>query len=434
MSDQLHFDTRQVNAGYDPKKHNLAVSTPIYATAGFDFPSAQYADDLFRKRQTGFLYTRVGNPTTAVLEERVKQLDGAVGAVAVASGMAAVSFALLSLAENGGHILASPYLYGATVDSFKQIYPGFGIRVDTAKHLREPERLAEEITPDTRAIFVESISNPNIHLLDIDAIAEVAHAHGVALVVDNSVATPFLYRPFEHGADIVVYSATKGLNGHGNVIAGLILESGKFDYHNPRYAHFDKKTYDLRDNHDRYRSFLDVFPAFPFTARIRSKYLAYMGATLSPFDAYLTLIGLETLSERLTKQSQNALALAEYLEQHPAVESVFYPGLKSSLEHRQAQEQFQKGVGGLLSFRFKGTAEQQERFINALRVIHYHVNIGDVRTLISDTLRTTHHELSPEDARIAEISANQMRISAGLEDIDDLKGDLQQAFALAMNG
>lgn len=429
---EYRFDTLKVRAGYEPKDHNYAVSPPIYATTSYDFRDVAFAANLFGLREAGFLYTRVGNPTVAVLEERVRILDGASAAIAVASGMAAISYTLLNLAEGGGRILTSPYLYGGSADSFKKIYPKFGIHIDLAKNIEQPEKLASEIRPDTRAIYLESISNPSAVLLDIDAIAKVAHKHGIPLVVDNTVATPYLYNPIAHGADIVVYSATKGLNGHGNLVAGLILESGKFDYSTDKFPQFSEKYYTLRDVDGNHRTFPEAFPEAPFTNRIRFNYLNYLGASLSPFDAYLTLIGLETLSERLAKQVRNALALAEYLASNKAVEWVRYPGLASSPYHGRYLRDFKKGAGGLLSFGFKGTQKQRETFLNSVRLFHYHVNIGDSRSLIVNSPQTTHGELEPREKVLADIPENLIRISAGLEDAADLIEDLEQAFQKAL--
>lgn len=425
------FDTQRLTAGYDPKEHNYAVSPPIYQTTSFDFRDVEHAKALFGFREAGNLYTRVGNPTVSILEQRVAALDGASGAVALASGMAAISFTLLNLAEGGGRILTSPYLYGGSADSFKKVYPKFGITVDFAKNIENPKKLAEEIKSDTKAIFVESISNPNASLLDMDAIAEVAHEHGIPLVVDNTVATPYLYNPIAHGADIVVYSATKGLTGHGNVIAGLVLESGKFNWQTGKFPQFSEKYYTLRDTDGKYRSFPEVFPEFPFTARIRFNYLNYFGAALSPFNAYLVLIGLETLSERVAKQVRNAEILAEYLSGHEAVEWVRYPALKNSPYRSLAERDFPKGAGGILSFGFKGTDAQRETFLNSVRLFHYHVNIGDARSLIVNSPQTTHSELEPEEKIIADIPENLIRISTGLEDPEDLIADLEQAFKKA---
>lgn len=430
-ADQYNFDTLRLRAGYEPKEHNYAVSPPIYQTAAYDFRDVDNAAGIFGLREQGFLYTRVGNPTITVLEERVKALDKAAGIIALASGMAAISYTLLNLAEGGGRILTSPYLYGGSSDSFKKIYPKFGIEFDYAKNINDPERLAEEIKPDTKAIFIESISNPNAVLLDIDAIAKVAHSHGIPLVVDNTVATPYLYNPLAHGADIVIYSATKGLNGHGNAIAGLVLEAGNFNYQTDKFPQFSEKYYTLRDIDNNLRSYPEVFPDFPFTSRIRFNYLNYFGAALSPFDAYLAIIGLETISERLSKQSQNALALAEYLSGHSQVEWVRYPALKNSPYYGLYKRDYSKGAGGILSFGFKGTKEQREAFLNSIELFHYHVNIGDARSLIVNSPQTTHGELEADEKKIADVPENLIRISAGLEDAADLIADLEQAFERA---
>lgn len=430
-ADQYLFDTLRLQAGYDPKDHNYAVSPPIYQTAAYDFRDVENAAGLFGLREQGFLYTRVGNPTVAVLEERVKTLDAGSGAIALASGMAAISYTLLNLAEGGGRILTSPYLYGGSTDSFKKIYPKFGIEFDYAKFIENPERLGEEIKADTKAIYIESIANPNTVLLDIDAIAKVAHDHKIPLVVDNTVATPYLYNPIAHGADIVIYSATKGLNGHGNAIAGIVVEAGRFHYQTEKFPHFSEKYYTLRDIDGNHRSFPDLFPDFPFTSRIRFNYLNYFGAALSPFDAYLAIIGLETISERLTKQSKNAFALAKHLSAHPQVEWVRYPALESSPYYSLYQRDYPNGGGGILSFGFKGTKEQRETFLNSIKLFHYHVNIGDARSLIVNSPQTTHGELEFEEKKLADIPENLIRISAGLEDVKDLIGDLEQAFKKA---
>jgi O-acetylhomoserine (thiol)-lyase len=426
------FDTQKVRAGYEPKDHNYAVSPPIYQTTAYDFRDVENAKNLFNFSELGFLYTRVGNPTVTVLEERVKTLDGAAAAIALASGMAAISYTLLNLAEGGGRILTSPYLYGGSADSFKKIYPKLGIQFDYAKNILHPEKLAAEITPDTKAIFVESISNPNTVLLDIDAIAQVAHAHGIPLVVDNTVATPYLYNPIAHGADLVIYSATKGLSGHGNIIAGLVLESGKFNWQSEKFPQFSEKYYTLRDTAGKERSYPEVFPGAPFTSRIRLNYLNYFGAALGPFDAYLALIGLETLSERLAKQVRNAQALADYLQAHQSVEWVRYPALKGNPSYALYERDFAKGAGGILSFGFKGTSAQREAFLNAVRLFHYHVNIGDSRSLIVNSPQTTHGELEPQEKILADIPENLIRISTGLEDAADLIADLEQAFKQAL--
>jgi O-acetylhomoserine (thiol)-lyase len=420
------FDTQKILAGYEPSEHHYAVSPPIYQTVAYEFRDVKNALDLFGLREEGFLYTRVGNPTVATLEKRVATLDGASGAIALASGMAAISYTLLNIAEGGGRILTSPYLYGGSADSFKKIYPKFGIKFDIAKNIGDPAKLADEITPDTRAVFVESISNPNTYLLDIDAIADVAHKAGIPLVIDNTVATPYLYRPFEHGADIVIYSATKGLNGHGNAIAGLILESGKFDW--SKLPHFTEKYYTLRDSDGVKRDFTEVFPGASFTSRIRFNYLNYFGAALGPFDAYLSLIGLETLSERIARQSGSALTIAEYLSNSGRASWVRYPALEGDRSNALYKRDYPNGAGGILAFGFKGTTEQKNKFLEAVKLFHYHVNIGDARSLIVNSPQTTHGELEADEQRAADLPENLIRISAGLEDVSDLIADLDQAF------
>jgi O-acetylhomoserine (thiol)-lyase len=268
-------------------------------------------------------------------------------------------------------------------------------------------------------------------LLDTDAIAKAAHEHGIPLVVDNTVATPYLYNPFAHGADIVIYSATKGLNGHGNLIGGLVLESGKFNWQSKKFPQFSEKYYTLRSAEGKHRSFPEVFPDFPFTARIRFNYLNYFGAAIGPFDAYLAIIGLETLSERLAKQSRNAEILAEYLSAHTQTEWVRYPTLRENPSYSLYKRDFKKGAGGILAFGFKGSEQQREIFLNAVELFHYHVNIGDVRSLIVNSPQTTHGELEPAEKVAADIPENLIRISSGLEDPADLIDDLEQAFQKA---
>ena len=424
---QLRFDTKKIKAGYSPTDNNQAISPPIYQTAAYDFKSTEHAQNLFTYKEAGFLYTRVGNPTVNYFAERVKALDGAKNAVAVGSGMAAISYTLLNLASKGGTILASPYLYGGTIDAFDRLFPELGVKIRLTDAVLDPERLEGEIDDDVKAIYVESLSNPNAYLLDIDAIAETAHRHGVPVVVDNTLATPYLYRPLEHGADIVVYSATKALTGHGNIIAGLILDNGDMSlYTKERYPQFYEPVVMLKG-----KSAADIFPDNFFIFRATLVYLNLLGAALSPQDAYLGIIGLETLSERVAKQSKNAARIAEYLESSPAVEWVRHPSLKSYKFRTLAEKHLTNGGGGVLSFGIKGTPEQEEKFLNSIKLFHYHVNLGDARSLIVDSPNTTHSELDEAEFKLADIPANLIRISAGLEDADDLIEDLEQAFKAA---
>lgn len=430
MADKEYgFDTLKIQAGYDSADNKYSVSPPIYHTAAFDFRDTEHAENLFTYKEAGYLYTRVGNPTVTYFSERVRALEGAKNAVAVGSGMAAITYTLLNLAAKGGTILASPYLYGGTIDSFDRLFPEVGVKIKLTRSVLDPEELDKELSEgdDIKGVYLESISNPNAYLPDIDAISEVAHKHGVPVVVDNTVATPYIYRPLEHGADIVVYSATKGLTGHGNIIAGLILDNGKLDYYTQdRYPQFYEPIVMLKGKSPK-----EVFPDNFFIFRAILVYLNLLGAALSPNDAYLGILGLETLSERIAKQSANALKIAEYLENSPAVEWVRYPKLDSYKYKEVADKHLTNGGGGLLSFGIKGGKEKEARFLNHLKLFHYLVNLGDVRSLIVNSPDTTHSELTDEEKELADIPANLIRISVGLEDVNDLIADLDQAFKVA---
>jgi O-acetylhomoserine (thiol)-lyase len=426
------FDTLKIRAGYNPADHKQSVQVPIYQTAAYEFRDTGYADGLFAFTEAGFLYTRVNNPTVDALEQRVAALDGGKAALGLASGMAAISYTLLNLAEGGGRILTGPYLYGGSFDSFGRVYPKFNIHLDISPNINYPEKLEADIRENTKAIFVETISNPGGVIADIEALAALAHKHGIPLVVDNTFGTPYLINPIKYGADIVIYSATKALSGHGNLIAGLVVEAGGFPWDNGKFPQFTQSEYVLRDRATgRKKDFLESFPDAPFVTRIRLVYLNYFGAALGPFDAYLAIIGIETLSERVSKQVSTAKKIAEYLEKHPRVEWVKYPGLKSDSNYTLAQKYFPKGPGSVLSFGFKGSQEQNDRFLNSIELISYHVNVGDARTLIVNSPRTTHGELTPDEQRFADIPQNLIRISAGLEDPDDIIADLDQAFGKA---
>lgn len=427
-NENYKFDTLKVRGGYKPEDHNYSVAVPIYQTAAYDLGSPDRADNLFLGNEEGFLYTRVNNPTVDVLEKRVAALDGAVAGIALAAGMAAIAYTILNIAEGGGRILSSAYIYGAASDSFKKIYPKFGIYFDLSRNFENLIELEKEIKPDTKAIYVESISNPNGALVDIEALAELAHKHSIPLVVDNTFATPYLFNPIKHGADIVVYSATKALNGHGNVIAGLVLESGNFNWDSEKFPQFQEKHYTLRDEQDKPRSFAEKFPDFPFTTRIRLNYLNYLGASISPFDAYLILLGIETLSERIQKQVSNTIKVIEYLEKNEHVEWIKYPSLKTSPYYELSEKYFPRGTGSVLSFGFLGSLEKIKEFIETVNIFSYHANVGDARSLIINSPRTTHSELTPDEQNYAKIEPNLIRLSIGLEDPDDLIADLDQAF------
>lgn len=426
------FDTLKIRGGYDPKKHNNAVSVPIYQTASFELEDTERAERMYRFNEFGYLYTRVGNPTVTVLEERVAALDGGSAAIALGSGMAAVTFALFNAAEGGGRILTTPHLYGGTADSFKKIYPTFGIAVDQVDNPDNIEEFQKAIRPETRAIFIETISNPNATVLDLEKIAAVAHENGIPLIVDNTFATPYLLNPIKYGADIVVYSATKALCGHGNAIAGLIVESGSFNWANGKFPQFTEPQYLLRDDAGKERSFLEVAPQLPFTLRVRLNYLAYFGAALSPFDAYLILLGIETLSERVQKQVANTEKIIRYLETKDNVAWIKHPATQGSPYKALAEKYLPKGAGSTFSFGFKGSAGQLDTFINSVRLFSYQANVGDSRSLIINSPKTTHSELTPHEQELADIRPETIRLSLGLEDANDLIADLEQAFDKAL--
>lgn len=429
MSEQNYgFDTLKVRAGYNPNEHNYAVSVPIYQTASFELGDTDRAGRLFSFSELGYLYTRVGNPTVTVLEQRVAALDGASSAVAVGSGMAAVTYTLFNVAEGGGRILTTTQVYGGTFDSFKKIYPNFNIDIDQVSELDNLAEWESSIKPDTRAIFVETISNPNASIADIEALAEIAHKQDIPLIVDNTFATPYLLNPIKYGADIVIYSATKALNGHGNAIAGLILESGKFNWANGKFPQFTSPVYLFRDVNGKEKSFVEAFGAAAFTTRVRMNYLAYFGAALSPFDAYLALIGLETLSERVQKQVSNAEKIIKYLESKEEVVWIKHPSSEKSEYRALAEKYLPKGAGAIFTFGLKATNEQINTFIDATKIFSYHANVGDAKSLIINSPKTTHGELTPEEQITAEIPPETIRLSIGIEDVKDLIADLEQAF------
>ncbi|MDR2962025.1 MAG: aminotransferase class I/II-fold pyridoxal phosphate-dependent enzyme [Bacteroidales bacterium] len=416
------FSTQQIHAGYNPKEHNNAIQVPIYQTAAFDITSPERAEKIIHFEEIAYLYTRVGNPTNAVLEARVAELDGAAAAVSLASGQAAVSYAILNAGE-GGRVIAAAKIYGGTYDGYRKAYPNLGVQIDLLHNVNDLDEIKSLIKPDTRAIYIESISNPTIDIANIEAIAQVAHENGLPLIVDNTLATPYLFNPLKHGADVVVYSATKALSGHGAIIGGLILESGKFNWLGGRHPHFEEEIFTFGN-----RNVVETFSQFPFTGRVRTNYLALLGASLSPFNAFQILQGIETLNLRVKQESESALKIAQWLEKQPKVSKVNYAALPSSPSYALAEKYFPKGVGGLLSFDHSGTQEEIYLFINSLTLFSYHANLGDNRSLVINSPKTTHHELTPEELIEAGINPGTIRISIGLEEVEDLIADLKQAF------
>ncbi|MEY4958676.1 MAG: hypothetical protein RL271_50 [Actinomycetota bacterium] len=427
------FETRQIHAGQTPDPTTGARALPLYQTTAYQFRDTKHAADLFGLAELGNIYTRIMNPTQDAVEQRIASLEGGVAALLLASGSAATTFAVLNVAEAGDHIVSSPSLYGGTYNLFHYTLPKFGIEVTFVENPDDPENWKKAIRPNTKALFGETIANPKNDILDIAAVAKVAHDAGVPLIVDNTVATPFLIRPIEHGADVVIHSATKFLSGHGNTVVGAIVDSGKFDYakYPERFKNFN--TPDQSYHGLVYAQALGVGSAFganlAYIFKIRLTLLRDIGAAVSPFNAWLLAQGLETLSLRIERHVENAKATADWLENHPQVEKVNYASLPSSKWNALAKKYAPKGSGSVLSFEIKGGIEAGKKFVEALNLFSHVANIGDVRSLVIHPASTTHSQLSPEEQLTAGVTPGLIRLSLGLENINDIKADLEVGFA-----
>ncbi|MCJ8164614.1 O-acetylhomoserine aminocarboxypropyltransferase/cysteine synthase [Pontibacter sp. E15-1] len=430
MSQPQHFETLQLHAGQEVDPTTQSRAVPIYQTTSFAFKDAEHGANLFALKEFGNIYTRIMNPTTDVFEKRMAALEGGVAAVAVASGQAAQFIALNNIVEAGDNIVSTRYLYGGTYNQFKVSFKRLGVEARFAEN-DEVESYEKLIDDKTKALYVETIGNPRFNIPDFEAIAALARKHDIPLVVDNTFgAGGYLFRPLEHGANVVVESATKWIGGHGTSIGGVIVDGGNFNWGNGKFPQFSEPSEGYHG-----LNFWEVFGTdgpfgnIAFAIRARVEGLRDFGPALSPFNSFLLIQGLETLSLRVDRTVQNALELATWLEQHEQVEAVNYPGLKSSNYHELAKKYLKRGFGGVLSFKLKGERAQAETFVNSLQLVSHLANVGDAKTLIIHPASTTHQQLSDAEQQSAGVEPTLLRVSAGIEHIDDIKADFEQAFA-----
>lgn len=419
------FETLCLHAGQIPDAATAARATPIYQTTSYVFDDTDHAASLFNLQTFGNIYSRMTNPTSAVFEERMAALEGGRAALATASGMAAQMVVLLTLLSHGDEIVSASTLYGGTYSQFDVTFRKMGITTHFV-HPDDPENFRRAITPRTKALYAETIGNPLDNVLDIRAVADIAHEHGLPLIIDNTFATPYLCRPIEHGADLVVHSATKFLGGHGTSIGGVFIESGKFPWDNGR---FPMMTEPSKGYHGV--RFYETFGDFAFTMKARVETLRTLGPTLSPFNAFLFLQGLETLPLRMERHVDNARRVAAYLSEHPMVTWVKYPGLDGDRYHDLAKRYLPKGPGSIFTFGVKGGQETGARFIESVQFLSHLANVGDAKTLVIHPASTTHRQLSEDEQRQAGVTPDMIRISVGLETVDDILWDIDQALSRA---
>jgi O-acetylhomoserine (thiol)-lyase len=429
------FETLQIHAGQTADPTTGARALPIYQTTAYQFRDTEHAANLFGLAELGNIYTRIMNPTQDAVEQRIAALEGGVAALLLASGSAATTYSILNLAEAGDHIVSSPSLYGGTYNLFHYTLPKFGIEVTFVENPEDPESWRKAAKPNTKAFFGETIANPKNELLDIQAVADIAHELGLPLIVDNTVATPYLIKPIDFGADVVVHSATKFLAGHGNAVVGAIVDAGKFDYakYPERFKNFNQP--DPSYHGLVFAQALGVGSAFganlAYIFKIRLQLLRDMGAAVSPFNAWLLAQGLETLSLRMERHIENAKAVATWLESHPSVEKVNYASLPNSKYFALAQKYSPQGSGSVLSFELKGGVAAGKKFVESLKLFSHVANIGDVRSLVIHPATTTHSQLSADEQIAAGVTPGLVRLSLGLENINDIKADLAAGFSAA---
>jgi O-acetylhomoserine (thiol)-lyase len=423
------FETKQVHSGAAPDPVTNARATPIYQTTSYVFNSAEHAKNLFALAEFGNIYTRIMNPTQEVVEQRIAALEGGTAALMLSSGQAAETFAVLNIAQAGDHIVSSSSIYGGTYNLFKYTLAKLGIETTFVENQDDADEWRRAVRPNTKLFFAETIGNPRVNVLDIKLVSDVAHENGIPLIVDNTIATPYLIRPFEHGADIIVHSATKFLGGHGTVIGGVIVDGGKFEW-SKNVEKFPGLTEPDPSYHGA--SYTTVLgDAIAYIIKARVQLLRDLGSSIAPASAWQIIQGIETLSLRIERHVENAKKIAEWLEAHPQVESVNYASLKSSPWYTTANKYAPKGVGAIVSFEIKGGVEAGKKFVDGLTLFSHLANIGDVRSLVIHPASTTHSQLTPEQQLTTGVTPGLVRLSVGIENVDDLLADLETGLAAA---
>lgn len=426
MNNNYKFETQCLHAGQQPDPATTARGVPVHRTSSYVFNSTEHAANLFALKELGNIYTRIMNPTQDVLEQRIAALEGGAAALALASGTSAVYYSIINICQAGDEIVSATNLYGGTYTMFDGILPQFGIQVNFAD-ARNPNNFATAITEKTRALFIETIGNPVLDFTDISAVAEIAHSHNLPLIVDATFTTPYLLKTIEHGADIVVNSLTKWMGGHGTGIGGIVVDAGNFDWQDPKFKLYnepDPSYHDIRFAHD-----LGDMNPIAFILRMRLVPLRNLGACISPDNAWMFLQGLETLPLRMQRHCENAAEVARFLKEHPKVEWVRYPGLADDPTHPVASKYLKNGFGGMVVFGIKGGLQAGQKFVDSLKLFSHLANVGDAKSLVLHPSSTSHSQLSEEQQKAGGLTPDLVRLSIGLENIDDIKQDLEQAFA-----
>lgn len=420
-SNDLEFNSKLLHSGFPGDDTTLSSAVPIYQTSSYLFKSPEHAADLFALKEFGNIYTRIGNPTNEVFEKRIADLEGGVGALAASSGMAAISMAVLNIAGSGDEIVAATSLYGGTFNLFNYTFRRLGIKTIFVDP-EDPLNFEKAITPKTRLIYTESLGNPKLDVLDIEKVAKIAHNNGIPLFIDNTVTSPYLLKPIQYGADIVIHSATKIIGGHGTSIGGIVIDSGNFNWESGKFPELvepDPSYHGIR--------YVDSFGAMAYIIKLRVTILRDFGSALSPFNAFLFLQGLESLHVRMKRHCENAQKAAEFLESHPKVSWVNYPGLKSNKYHELAKKYLPKGCGAIIGFGIKGGYDAGKKFISSVKLFSHLANILDAKSLVIHPASTTHQQLSEKEQRETGVTPDYIRLSIGIEDIDDITKDLDQA-------